>query len=122
MRWITKGQCSSEDSCAFKHEPNKKGKEQGRLRSPSPTGSPHRSSKGSGKGRNDGGATGTPKLTGESPSGKANRLSLEISREEVAKGKTRATSRLAESCQIVRTTTIVGPFGVLFCVGPEQRS
>ena len=42
---------------------------------------------------------------------------------------TRATGRLAESCEIVRTTnhrvSVVsfedqGSFGVLFCVGPEQ--
>ena len=56
IRWITKGQCSFGDSCAFKHEPNKKGKRKGRSRSPSPTGSPHRNSEGDGKGSDDGGA------------------------------------------------------------------
>ena len=52
----------------FKHEPNKKGKGKGQPRSPSPTSSPHRISKSDGK-EGD-----TPKLTGKSPSGKANKL------------------------------------------------
>ena len=39
--WTTKGQCWFGDSCAFKHEPNKKGKGKGR---------PHRNSKGDRKG------------------------------------------------------------------------
>ena len=73
IRWITKGQCSFGDSCAFKPEPNKKGKGKGRPRSPSPTGSPHRKSKGDGKGSDDGGSKGTPKFSGKRPSGKANR-------------------------------------------------
>ena len=54
IRRITEGQCSFGDSCAFKHEPNKKGKGKGRPRSPSPTGSLHRNSKGDGKGGVDG--------------------------------------------------------------------
>ena len=49
IRWITKGQRSSGGSYAFKHEPNKKGNGKERPRSPSPTGSPKRNSKGKGK-------------------------------------------------------------------------
>ena len=59
--WFTNGQCSFEDSCAFTHEPNKKVKGKGRPRSLYPTGSPHRNSKGGGKGNDDVGAQGTPK-------------------------------------------------------------
>ena len=73
IRWITRGQCSLADSCAFNHDPNKKGKGKGRPRSLSPTGSPHRNSKGDGEGSDDAGAHGTPKFTDKSPSGKANR-------------------------------------------------
>ena len=72
--WMTKGHCSFGEACAFKRDPKKKGKREGRLRSPSPTGSPHGNSKGDGKGIDDGGATGTPKFTGKSQSGAANRL------------------------------------------------
>ena len=64
--WITQGQCSFGGSWAFKHEPNKKGKWYGRPRSPSPIRSPHRNAKGDGKGSDDGGANGTPKLIGKS--------------------------------------------------------
>ena len=70
IRLMTKGQYA----CASKHDPNKKGKGKGRPRSPSPTGSPHRISKGDGKGNDVGGAEGTPKNLEKSPSGKANRL------------------------------------------------
>ena len=61
-RWITRGQCSLGDSCALTHEPKKKGKGKGRFRSLSPTGSPHRTSKGDGKGSGDGGLKGTKNL------------------------------------------------------------
>ena len=71
IRWITKRQCSFGDSCAFKHDPNKKGKR--KPRSPIPTGSPHRNSKGDGKGGDGGNVKGTPTFTGKSLSGKANR-------------------------------------------------
>ena len=74
VRWTTKGQCSLGVSCAFKHDPNKKGKGKGRPRSPSRTGSPHRNMKGDGKCSDDGNAKGIPKLTGQSPSAKLNRL------------------------------------------------
>ena len=48
---------------------------------------PHRNSKGDGKGGADGGAEGSiPKLTGKSPSGKANRLLCTNSTKKVAKG------------------------------------
>ena len=70
VRWITKGQCSFADACAFNHEPNKKDKGKWRLRSLSPTGLPHRNSKGDGQDSDDRGAKGTPTLTGKSPSGK----------------------------------------------------
>ena len=73
IRSITKCKCSFGDSCAFKHDPNKKGKRKGRPPSPSPTSSLHRNSKGDGKGSDDGSASGIPKLTGKSPSGEANR-------------------------------------------------
>ena len=46
--------CSFVGWCAFKNEPNKKGKGKGRPRSPSPTGSLTRNSKGDGKGSDDG--------------------------------------------------------------------
>ena len=46
----------------------------GRPRSPSPTSSPHRNSKGDGKGSDDGRAKNTPTFIGKSPSGKANKL------------------------------------------------
>ena len=49
-------------------------KGKGRPRSPSPTNSPHQNSKGEGKSSDDGSAKGTPKDTGVSPSGKANKL------------------------------------------------
>ena len=62
IRWTTKGRCSFGEACAFKHDRNKKGKGNGRPRSPSPTGSPHRISKGDGMGGADGGATSTPNL------------------------------------------------------------
>ena len=52
----------------------RKAKRKGRPRSLSPTVSPHRNSKGDGKGSDDGSAEGTPKFSGRSPSGKANRL------------------------------------------------
>ena len=45
-----------------------------RHRSLSPTSSPHRNSKGDGKGSDDGGAICTPKFAGGSPSSKATRL------------------------------------------------
>ena len=38
--------CAFGETCAFKHEPNKRGNGKGRLPSPSPTGSTHRNSKG----------------------------------------------------------------------------
>ena len=53
-----------------------KGKGKGRPCSFSPTGSPNQNSKGDGKGGDDGSAEGTPKFTGEIPSGKANRQSF----------------------------------------------
>ena len=53
IRWTTKGQCSDGEACAFKHDPNKKGKGKGRPRSPSSTGSPHRNLIGDGKGSDD---------------------------------------------------------------------
>ena len=56
--WTTKGQRSYGEACAFKHDPTKKDKGKER-RSLSPTGSPHRKSKGDGKGRDDGNAKGT---------------------------------------------------------------
>ena len=71
---------------AFKHDPNKKCKGQGRPRAYSPTSSPHRNSKSVGRGSDDGGAKGTPQLTGKSPSGKANRLLCTNVKKEVAKG------------------------------------
>ena len=74
IRWITIGQGSFGSSCAFKHEPNKKDRGEKRLRSPSPTGSHHRNSKGDGKGSHDGSTKGEPTLAGKSPSGKANRV------------------------------------------------
>ena len=43
-----------------------RGKGKGRLRSPSPTGSPHRNSKGDGRGSDDGQARGSPKFVGKS--------------------------------------------------------
>ena len=52
-----------------KHDLNKKGRGKGRPRSPTPTGPPHRNSKGG----DDGRAEDIPKVSGESPSGKANR-------------------------------------------------
>ena len=70
------------DSCAPKHEPNKKGKGKGRLRSPSPTGSLHRNSKGEGEGSDAGSAKGTPKGAGKSPQGKA---FVQTSRQEVGR-------------------------------------
>ena len=69
----TKSPGSFGEACAFKHEPNKKGKVKGRPRALSPTGSPHRNSKGDGKGSDDGNAKGAPKFTGKSPSGKGNK-------------------------------------------------
>ena len=72
-RLVTNGRRSFGEACAF-NDPNKKGKGKGRPRSPSPTGSPHRNSKGNATGGDDGSAQGTPKLTVKSPSGKANRL------------------------------------------------
>ena len=66
---IGKGQCSQEDSCAFKHDPSRKNKGMGRERSPSPSRTPRRNSKGDGKGKGD--AEPTP--TGTSPSGKQGR-------------------------------------------------
>ena len=72
IRWITEGQCSFGEACAFKHDPNKKGKKKGRPRSPSPTRSPHRNSKGDGKGSDDASAKDRPKICGKSPSRKAN--------------------------------------------------
>ena len=44
-----------------------RGKGKGRLRSLSPTGSPHRNSKGDGRGSDDGQARGSPKFVGKSP-------------------------------------------------------
>ena len=70
IRWITTGQCSFGEACAFKHDPNQKGKGKERPRSPSPTGY----SEGDGKGSDDQGAKDTAKLTGKSLSVKANRL------------------------------------------------
>ena len=70
IRWITTGQCSFGEACAFKHDPNQKGKGKERPRSPSPTGY----SEGDGKGSDDRGAKDTAKLTGKSLSVKANRL------------------------------------------------
>ena len=49
-------------------------KERRGVTSPSPTGSPHRNSNADGRCSDDGSAEGTPKFTGKSPSGKANRL------------------------------------------------
>ena len=45
-----KCQCSFGDSCAFKPEPSNRGTGKGRARSLSPPGTPHRNSKGDGKG------------------------------------------------------------------------
>ena len=70
----SKGLCSFGEACAFKHYPNKKVKGKGQPRSLSPTGSPHRNSKGDGKGDDDdgkgdddGGAKGTHKFIGKCP-------------------------------------------------------
>ena len=51
----------------------RRAKERNDLVSPFPTSFPHRISQGDGKGTDDGGANGAPKLGGESPSGTANR-------------------------------------------------
>ena len=48
------------------NEPDRKTKGMGRPRSLSLTGSPHRNSKGDGTSGDDGGAEGTPKITGKS--------------------------------------------------------
>ena len=84
-RWITRGQCSFGDSCALTHEPNKRGRGKGRFRSPSPTGSPHRTSNGDGKGSDDGGLKGTQKFAGKSPSGKRTDHLEKTSSEEVVR-------------------------------------
>ena len=70
IRWTTKGQCSDGEACAFKHDPNKKGKGKGRPRSLSSTGAPRRNSTCDGKGSDDGSAVRVVR----NPSGKANRL------------------------------------------------
>ena len=67
-----KGQCSFGEACASKYDPKKKGSGKGRLHSRFPTGSPHRNSKGDGKGGDDGNAKGTPTCSGKSASRKAN--------------------------------------------------
>ena len=54
-----RGQGSWGEACAFKHDPNKKGKGKGRL------GSPHRNSEGGWKGSDDGSAEGAPTFTGK---------------------------------------------------------
>ena len=65
----------------------RKSKGKGWLRSPSPTASPHRNSKGDGKGNDDGGAKGTQSLNGKSLSVRANRLLCRIfKRENCQKG------------------------------------
>ena len=75
IRWTTKNQYSFGEACAFKHAPKKKGKGKGRPRSLVQTGSPHRSSKGDGKGSVDESAEDIPTSTVQSLSGKANKLS-----------------------------------------------
>ena len=60
IRWAAKGQCSFEGACAFKHDPNKKGKGKVRSCSLPPKGSPHRNPTGNGKGSDHGSAQGTP--------------------------------------------------------------
>ena len=70
IRWVAEGQCAFGEACVFKHDPNKKGRGKG-PRSPSPTGSPHRNSE---KVAMTKVLKAYQKLTGESPSGKANRL------------------------------------------------
>ena len=74
IRWTNKRQCSFGEISAHSNMNQKKGKGKGRSRSRSPTGSPHRNSKGDGKGSDDGSAEGTPNFIGKSPSGKANTL------------------------------------------------
>ena len=104
-----KGHCSFGEACAFKHDPNKKGKSKGRPRSPFPTASPHRNSNGDGKGSDDGSVKGTPTLTGKSPSGNANRLLCTSFTKETAIGEihviigmfpTAQNSKLQVGCRI----------------------
>ena len=104
--WNTKGQCSFGDSCAFKHDPKKKGKGKERPRSPSPTGPPHRNSIGDGKGSDDGFVTDTPKFTGKSPWGKANRpLCTNFKKGSCQKGNS------CNYCHVPECTTFETPGG-----------
>ena len=85
-RWITKGQCSCGEACAFKHDPNKKGEGKGRSRSLSPAGSPNWNWKVMEEVVMT--EMRTQKLSGKSPSGEANKLKqapfVRSSRKEVA--------------------------------------
>ena len=85
MRSITKGQCPFVDACAFNHEPNKKGNCKGRLRSPPPTGSLHRTSKCHGKGSGDGNAERHQNLLLTVRQGKQTHHFVNKSRKEVAR-------------------------------------
>ena len=77
--------------------PSMKRTRKGRPRSPYPTGSPHRNSKVYGKGGDDGGAKGTPKLTGKCSSGTANTPPC-MSFNNGAKFKTPARCNFGDKC------------------------
>ena len=73
IRWIATSQCPFGEASAFEHDLDQKGKGKERLRSLSPTISPRRNSQLDAKSGDDGCMKETQKLTGSSPSGKANK-------------------------------------------------
>ena len=107
--WIRKGQCSSCSSCAFEHEPIKKGKGKGRLRSLSPTSSPHRNSKGDGKGVDDASATGHTTIDWQkSVRKKRAACSVQASRKGSCRRSRWACSRM---CKIPSSSRMQGRVG-----------